>query len=173
MVFLQECSLEEEEATSINEAPNPINGAAKFKLIVILSIKIAKGLATTLMDLFTDMSLVLLYASFAANFYEYDNWSEVFPDLFGTDLWNNIEDELHGPKHWYGMTYQELLFYTSVPVGLTLTLNLIECLEFVFSRKGPVPNRFGSHQIEHEGFQKRVVGVGPLRPRGMVEGAGG
>ena len=50
------------------------------------------GLATTLLDLFTDMSLMLLYASFAANFYEYDNWSEVFPDEFGTGLWNNIEN---------------------------------------------------------------------------------
>ena len=107
-----------------------------FLLILALILLILKEQSLSALDLYTDISITKTYASFLSHRYDESlSWKTLFPKQFQSDRWAAIEDQLRSFKNWYGMSAQDMFYYTLAPIILSIGFNFVECLEFVISRK--------------------------------------
>ena len=107
----------------------------KILLILVLIVTNIKTLALSILDFSTDMALVILYGSLMTQIYEFTTLATLFPEFSQSERWDEILDEVRSFKNWFGMTSQQLFYYTLAPIVLPMVLNFVECLEFIFSKK--------------------------------------
>jgi len=105
------------------------------KCILILTLlgTIIKALVSTVSDISSDVTLAINYNSFESQ-YPNQSMAQLFPEHSQSGRWDVILDQVRSFKNWYGMTSQQLFFYTLGPILLPLVLNFIEAFEFVFSK---------------------------------------
>ena len=107
-----------------------------MKCILILTLfgTIIKALVSTVSDITSDVTVAINYNSFESQ-YPNQSLAQLFPEHSQSGRWDVILDQVRSFKHWYGMTSQELCYYTLGPILLPMVLIFIESFEYVFSEK--------------------------------------